>query len=146
MSTAPMYTVHGNPMRAQAAALATPCWPAPVSATTRFAPRRLASIAWPSALLILCAPVCARSSRLSHTSAPQAFESLGACVSAVGRPTQLLSSRVSSAWKSAECRCCLHAGFESLERGEQRLGHVASAERAEAAARIGILSGDLVGQ
>ena len=53
MSTAPMYTVQGSPMRAQAAALATPCWPAPVSATTRFAPRRLASIAWPSALLIL---------------------------------------------------------------------------------------------
>ncbi len=35
MSTAPMYTVHGRPTRAQAAALATPCWPAPVSATMR---------------------------------------------------------------------------------------------------------------
>ena len=45
MSTAPMYTVHGRPTRAQAAALATPCWPAPVSATTRCAPSRFASMA-----------------------------------------------------------------------------------------------------
>ena len=35
MSISPMYTVHGRPRRAQAAALATPCWPAPVSATMR---------------------------------------------------------------------------------------------------------------
>ncbi len=68
MSIAPMYTVQGSPTRAQAAALATPCWPAPVSATMRLAPSRFASSAWPMALLILCAPVCARSSRLSHTS------------------------------------------------------------------------------
>jgi hypothetical protein len=33
-SISPMYTVHGKPTRAQAAADATPCWPAPVSATT----------------------------------------------------------------------------------------------------------------
>ena len=95
MSTAPMYTVHGRPTRAQAAAVATPCCPAPVSATMRETPRRFASNAWPSALLILWAPVCARSSRLSHTCAPQAFERLGACDSAVGRPTQLLSSAAS---------------------------------------------------
>ena len=40
----------------------------------------------------------------------------------------------------------MHAGFEFLERGEQRLGDVAAAERPEAAARVGILSGELVGQ
>ena len=40
----------------------------------------------------------------------------------------------------------LDAGFEFLERGEQRLGDVAAAERAEAAARVGIFSGELVGQ
>ena len=89
MSTAPMYTVHGSPTRAQAAALATPCCPAPVSAITRRAPSRRASSACPSALLILCAPVCARSSRLSHSSAPQRAESLGAGVNAVGRPDPL---------------------------------------------------------
>jgi hypothetical protein len=46
----------------------------------------------PTALLILCAPVCARSSRLSQTSAPQRLLSVGACDSAVGRPTQVFSS------------------------------------------------------
>ena len=38
-------------------AAATPCMPAPVSAITRALPMRRASIAWPSVLLILCAPV-----------------------------------------------------------------------------------------
>ena len=68
MSSSPMYTTHGRPRRAHAVALATPCWPAPVSAMMRSLPRRLAINAWPRALLILCAPVCARSSRLSQMS------------------------------------------------------------------------------
>ena len=34
-STAPMYTLHSMPISAAAVALATPCWPAPVSATSR---------------------------------------------------------------------------------------------------------------
>ena len=38
-------------------AVATPCWPAPVSAMTRGLPMRLASMAWPMVLLILWAPV-----------------------------------------------------------------------------------------
>ena len=49
---------------------ATPCWPAPVSAITRDFPIRCASSAWPIALLILCAPVWVRSSRLRKTRAP----------------------------------------------------------------------------
>ena len=53
-----------GPSSAHAVAVATPCWPAPVSAITRRLPIRLASSAWPSALLILCAPVWSRSSRL----------------------------------------------------------------------------------
>ena len=92
MSTEPMYTVQGMPRRAHAAADATPCWPAPVSAMTRFAPSFFASSTWPMELLILCAPVCARSSRFSHTSAPQRCDNVRACVSGVGRPTQLRSS------------------------------------------------------
>ena len=44
-------------------AVATPCWPAPVSAMSRFLPMRRASSAWPTQLLILCAPVWLRSSR-----------------------------------------------------------------------------------
>ena len=52
-------SLEGN---AAAVAEATPCCPAPVSATMRFFPIRLTSSACPNALLILCAPVCARSS------------------------------------------------------------------------------------
>ena len=44
-------------------AVATPCWPAPVSAMTRVFPIFFASSTWPSTLLILCAPVWFRSSR-----------------------------------------------------------------------------------
>jgi len=45
-------------------AVATPCCPAPVSAMMRFFPMRLASRIWPMQLLILCAPVWSKSSRL----------------------------------------------------------------------------------
>ena len=47
-------------------AVATPCCPAPVSAMMRFLPMRLASRACPTALLILCEPVCASSSRFNQ--------------------------------------------------------------------------------
>ena len=50
--------------RAQTVAVATPCWPAPVSAMMRFLPMRMASRIWPTVLLILCAPVWLSSSRL----------------------------------------------------------------------------------
>ena len=84
-STLPIYTTHSSPSNAHAAALATPCCPAPVSATMRRFPIRFASRAWPTALLILCAPVCARSSRLSRTrESPTARASRGASVSGVG--------------------------------------------------------------
>ena len=48
---------------AQIVAVATPCWPAPVSAITRRLPMRRVNRAWPSVLLILWAPVWLRSSR-----------------------------------------------------------------------------------
>ena len=63
-SSDPMYTTHCMPKRAATVAVATPCWPAPVSAITRRLPMRRASSAWPMQLLILCAPVWFRSSRL----------------------------------------------------------------------------------
>ncbi len=56
-------TTHSNPKRAHTVAVATPCCPAPVSAMIRFFPMRRASNACPRQLLILCAPVCSRSSR-----------------------------------------------------------------------------------
>ena len=117
MSTSPMYTTQGRPTRAQAAAVATPCWPAPVSAMMRVAPMRLASSAWPSALLILCAPVCARSSRLNHTSAPQRLERLRIGESAVGRPAQSASSALSSAWNEASCSVVRTASVRRSKAG-----------------------------
>ena len=53
MSSAPMYTTHGSPSSAQAVAVATPCWPAPVSAMTRVLPRRRVSSAWPERVVDL---------------------------------------------------------------------------------------------
>src|SRR3546814_3307976 len=58
---------------------------APVSAMMRRLPMRRASSACASALLILCAPVWLRSSRLSQTCAPTRSEKRGASVSGVGR-------------------------------------------------------------
>ena len=70
VSSSPMYTTQGRPNSAHAVAVATPCWPAPVSAMMRPFPSRLASNTWPIVLLILCAPVCARSSRFSQMRYP----------------------------------------------------------------------------
>src|SRR6478609_9493771 len=61
---------HCMPSSAAAVAVATPCWPAPVSAMTLVLPIRLVSSAWASTLLILCDPVWLRSSRLRMTRAP----------------------------------------------------------------------------
>ena len=68
-------------------AVATPCWPAPVSATTRVFPIRFTRRACPIALLILCAPVWQRSSRFIHTRQPSRSERRAARPSGVGRPT-----------------------------------------------------------
>ena len=72
-SSAPMKMVHFMPKRAARVAVATPCWPAPVSAMMAVLPSRLASTIWPSALLILWLPVWVRSSRLSQMRAPPAW-------------------------------------------------------------------------
>ena len=58
VSTSPMKTVHSSPSSAAAVAVATPCWPAPVSAIRRRLPIRTASSPWPTTLLSLCEPVC----------------------------------------------------------------------------------------
>jgi hypothetical protein len=67
-----MYTTQSKPSQAATVAVATPCCPAPVSAMSRVFPIRRASSAWPIALLILCAPVWRRSSRLKRIFAPPA--------------------------------------------------------------------------
>ena len=66
----PCRSMQGRPKRAQTVAVATPCWPAPVSAMIRVLPMRIASRIWPMQLLILCAPVWLSSSRLNQICAP----------------------------------------------------------------------------
>src|SRR6202049_2445710 len=97
MSSVPMYTTHSIPKRAHTVAVATPCWPAPVSAMIRLLPILLASSAWPRALFSLCDPVWLRSSRLRYTDRPARSDSLLARYSGVGRPPKSRSSPSSSA-------------------------------------------------
>src|SRR6478735_6842218 len=91
MSSSPMYTTHWRPKRAHTVAVATPCCPAPVSAMIRDLPMRRASSTCPTVLLILCAPVWFRSSRLRYTRAPTCSERRGASLSGEGRPTYVES-------------------------------------------------------
>ena len=76
--------MHSSPNRAHTVAVATPCWPAPVSAMIRFFPSRCAITTWPSALFTLCAPVCSKSSRFRYMRWSGAKRSTR--VSGVGRP------------------------------------------------------------
>ena len=105
VSTSPMYTTQSRPSSAAAVAVATPCWPAPVSAMIRVFPIRLVSSAWPSTLLILCEPVCSRSSRLRKTRPPPASAAKdGISVSRLGRPAYPRSSESSSAVNAGSAR------------------------------------------
>mmetsp|Transcript_90829 Transcript_90829/g.257171 ORF Transcript_90829/g.257171 Transcript_90829/m.257171 type:complete len:259 (+) Transcript_90829:819-1595(+) len=114
MSTLPMYTMHSRPSSAQAVAVATPCWPAPVSAMMRGLPMRFASSACPSELLILWAPVCASSSRLNQSCAPPSFsERFLAWYSGVGPPTNSARRRFSSATKLGSFFIESHATLSS---------------------------------
>src|SRR2546428_5963307 len=103
---------------AHTVAVATPCWPAPVSAMMRRLPMRCASSPWPTALLILCAPVCARSSRLSQTGpAPTRAANRAASWSGVGRPTYVLSRRRSSAWNASSAMAARKPASNSSRAG-----------------------------
>ena len=147
MSTAPMYTVHGRPTRAQAAARGDAVLPgARLRNDARHAePLREHGLAQRVVDLVR-AGVREVLALEPHLARPRPSRVLGACVSAVGRPTQLLSSAASSAWKSVRVQVLPDARFEFLERGDQRFRDVTAAERTEAAARVGILSRELVGQ
>mmetsp|Transcript_26463 Transcript_26463/g.32180 ORF Transcript_26463/g.32180 Transcript_26463/m.32180 type:complete len:256 (-) Transcript_26463:543-1310(-) len=92
--------MHSKSNNAHAAAVATPCCPAPVSAMMRFFPNFMASKACPMALLILCAPVCASSSRLNQICAPpQKSVKRLAKYKGVGPPMKSRRRRASSALK-----------------------------------------------
>ena len=87
VSTSPMYTTHSSPSNAAAVALATPCWPAPVSAIILRLPILFASNACPRTLFILCEPVWFKSSRFRKTRmSPRVAANFGASVMMEGRP------------------------------------------------------------
>ena len=115
MSSEPMYTTHSSPNRAHAVAVATPCWPAPVSAMIRRLPSRRARTTWPRALLILWAPVWFRSSRLRYSRLPGANRS--ARVMGDGRPTYVRPSSSSSARNAASCFASSQAAVSSSSAG-----------------------------
>src|SRR5919204_2638957 len=81
-------------------------------------PMRCASKPCPTALLILCAPVCARSSRFNHTG-PEPMRSAKrlASYSGVGRPTYVLSRRSSSAWKASSLSASRNPASSSSRAG-----------------------------
>ena len=124
--------MHSRPSSAHAVAVATPCWPAPVSAMMRVLPMRRASSAWPSALLILCAPVWSRSSRLSQTGWPTASESRRASYSGVGRPAKSRSRRCEVGVVAVVGARLDPRRLELGERGHQRLGDELAPVGAEA--------------
>src|SRR6266700_1999721 len=102
------------PKRAHTVAVATPCWPAPVSAMMRRLPMRRASSAWPSALFSLWAPVWQRSSRFRWMRAPPKCSlSRSAAYSGVGRPTRACCCAFSSSWNSGSAQLDRHAPSRS---------------------------------
>src|SRR3954454_5379706 len=116
-STAPMNTVQSSPNSAHAVAVATPCWPAPVSAMTRCLPIRRVSSACPSTLLILCDPVWVRSSRLSSTRTPSRSERLRHSVTGVGRPAYEVSSAAYSARNSSDAHAARNSASSCSSAG-----------------------------
>src|SRR5512136_2243788 len=86
VSTSPMYTSTGIPSAAPTIAVATPCWPAPVSAISRFLPICCASSACPRVLFSLWEPPCTRSSRLRYILHPSFPDAFGQKVRGVSRP------------------------------------------------------------
>ena len=98
-------------------AVATPCWPAPVSAMMRCFPSFCASSAWPMALLILCAPVWLRSSRFSQMRRAYFLDNRSAQVSGVGRPTKVRSSSWKRFWKALSFLALAYAAVISSRAG-----------------------------
>ena len=122
-STAPMKISQRIPNSAHAVAVATPCWPAPVSAMTRVLPVRRASSTWPKVLLILWAPVWQRSSRFRYTRAPPQFRVMRfASLSGVGRPAKSRNSASSSARKPGSTRALQPGPLQLVEGRHERLG------------------------
>ena len=137
MSTAPMYTVHGSPTRAQAAALATPCCPAPVSAidtactqppSQQRLPERIVDLVRAGVRQILALEPQLRAP--ARRKPRHRRQRRGAA-----RPLAQLSLQLALKVSIAEPAAC--TGLESLVRRDQCLGHIAPTERPVATALIG---------
>ena len=131
----PCRRTHSRPSRAAAVALATPCWPAPVSAMIRGLPIRLREQRLAEHVVDLVAPVWLRSSRLSRIRAPPTCSASRWRLGERARPAGV--RRRSSPAELARERRVGHglpvACVELVQRGDQRLGHAAAAEAAEVA-------------
>mmetsp|Transcript_13628 Transcript_13628/g.32994 ORF Transcript_13628/g.32994 Transcript_13628/m.32994 type:complete len:248 (-) Transcript_13628:604-1347(-) len=115
--------MHSKPSLAHMVAVATPCCPAPVSAMMRGFPIFFARMACPIALLILCAPVCARSSLLSQMVAPPHISvSRSALCSGVGPPTKSRRYSSSSARKAGSSLIFSYSSSISLNASESVSG------------------------
>ena len=126
-------------------AVATPCWPAPVSAITRVLPIRLVSSAWPSTLRILWAPVWLRSSRLSRIRAPDLLREPLGDVERARQPGVLAQDRVELGDEGRVGHRVLPGDGQLVEGGHERLGHEAAAPAVlgapEPALVVGVVAG-----
>ena len=124
-------------------AVATPCWPAPVSATRRGLPIRWASSAWPSTLLILWEPVWLRSSRLSSRRRPSCSPRLWHSVSGRRPAGVVAQQRVELGAEGGIGPGVAEGRLQLLAGRHQRLGDEAPAELAEAAVGDGSAINDM---
>ena len=124
------------PSRAAAVAVATPCWPAPVSATSRVLPMRLASRAWPSTLLILWEPVWFRSSRFRRSRQPSSSHRRRHSVRIDGPPGVVPQQAVQLGPERGVGPGVGEGRLQLLAGRDQRLGHEPAAEPAEAAVGV----------
>ena len=141
-----MYTVHGSPRRAQAAALATPCCPAPVSATMRLRAEAPGEQRLPDGVVDLVGAGVRQVLALQPDLRPPARrEPLGererrrTADPAVELPAEL-------ALEFPRVQVLAHAARQALERRDESLGHIASAEGTEAPVRVRVLAGDQLGE
>ena len=135
---------HFIPNIAATVAVATPCWPAPVSAMMRVLPMRLAKRICPIALLILCAPVWIQifALQINFCAAEFLGEPFGK-IKRRGAADKFLEVIIQFA---LEFRVVLRAEIfllQFLQRMHQRLRHITSAVRTEVAVGVGqIFCGD----
>ncbi len=126
------------PNRAAAVAVATPCWPAPVSAMSRRLPIRRASRPWPIDVVDLVRAGVGQVLALQQDPDP---ELLGqpAALGDRGRPAAVVAQDAVELGPEGRVGPGVTEGRLELDAGRhQRLGDVAAAELAEPAGRAGV--------